>query len=88
MLIIAKIKTMTTKPLADTTAAVSSPDTALAMLKPAKINTTTSIRTAPKGVLMIPIIFMPLPLLLFNFSFSASHNYTDNAKTQKHKKLS
>jgi len=51
-------------PAAETAAAVNSPLMADAIERPARINVTTNIRTAPSGVLMTETID-PAPLLLF-----------------------
>jgi hypothetical protein len=60
---------MTTKPAAETAAAVRVPEIADAIDKPAKINVITRTRTTPKGVLTISTIepaVLPLPISRFS----------------------
>jgi hypothetical protein len=55
---IASKRTTTTKPAADTTAAVNCPDMAATAVIPASTRQTTSIKTAPRGVLIMLMIVL------------------------------
>lgn len=52
-LIIVSKRIMTNSPAAETAAFVRAPEMALAMVRPARISVTTSMRTAPSGVLIM-----------------------------------
>lgn len=62
MFIIARIKTITTSPAAETAAAVKAPEIAAATVSEARMRQMTSMRTTPSGVLMtsmIPLVVLP-----------------------------
>jgi hypothetical protein len=62
MLTMAMINTITTRPAAETAAAVKAPEIAAATVSEARMSMMTSMRTMPSGVLitsMIPLVALP-----------------------------
>lgn len=56
------MKTMTNSPAAETAAAVRAPEIAATTVNPARMIVTTSIKTAPRGVLTTSVIDPLVPI--------------------------